>query len=72
MGADDGAVRDAGDLLGPGMEPDHGRELLHPARAEGQVRMDGAGGQGLSDCGGQSDAAEGRDLSGVVSDAAGG
>ena len=72
VGADDGAVRDAGDLLGPRVQPDHGRKLLHPAGSAGQVRMDGARGQGLPDRGGQSGAAEGRDLPGVLSDAAGG
>ena len=72
VGADDGAVRDAGGLLGPGVEPDGGRELLHPTGAGRQVRVDGAGGQGLPDRGGQPDAAEGRDLPGVLSDAAGG
>ena len=34
VGADDGAVRDAGGLFGPRVEPDCGRVLLHPARAQ--------------------------------------
>ncbi len=67
VGADDGAVRDAGGVFGSRVEPDGGRELLHPAGAGGQVRVDGAGGQGLSDRGGQPDAAAGRDLPGVLS-----
>ena len=71
VGADDGAVRDAGGVFGSRVEPDGGRELLHPAGAGGQVRMDGAGGEGLSDRGGQSEAAAGGDLPGVLSGAGG-
>ena len=41
VGADDGAVRHAGGLLGPGVEPDCGRILLHPTRH----RTTGSGGR---------------------------
>ena len=61
-----GLVRDAGGLFRSRMEPDGGRELLHPVGAGGQVRVDGAGGQSLSDRGGQSDAACRRRFTGSV------
>ena len=66
VGADDGVVRDAGGVLGPRVEPDGGGELLHPTRAGRQVRMDGAGREGVSDRGGQSDAACRRRFTGCV------
>ena len=44
------------------------RSLLHPARQGRPVRVDGAGGQGLSDRGGQPGPVEGRNLPGLLSD----
>ena len=49
-----------------------GRVVLHPARTGRQIRVDGAGRKGLSDRGGQSGPAEGRDLPSLLSDGAGG
>ena len=72
VGADDGAVRDAGGVLGPGVEPDRGGVLLHPTWAGGPVRVDGAGGEGLPDRGGQPEPVERRDLPGVLPDEPGG
>ena len=43
-----------------------GEELLHPTGAGRQIRMDGARGQGLSDCGGQFSSAARRDLSSLL------
>jgi hypothetical protein len=59
VGADDGAIRDAGGVFGTGVEPDGGRILLHPTWTGGQVWVDGAGGEGLPDRGGQPGADEG-------------
>ena len=50
------------------VEPDRGRILLHPTRAGRPVRVDGAGGQGLPDRGGQPGPVEGRDLPGLLPD----
>src|SRR6185503_10825529 len=63
---------DAGGVLGSRVQPDGGRELLHSAGAGRQVRVDGTGGQGLPDRGGQPLAAAGGDLPGVLPDAGGG
>ncbi len=72
VGIDDGAVRDAGGLLGSRVEADCRRVLLHPTGAGGPVRVDGAGRARLPGGGGEPEPAEGRDLSGVLPDAAGG
>jgi hypothetical protein len=55
-------------VFGSGMEPDCRGVVLHPTGAAGPLRVDGAGGEGLSDCGGQPGSAQGRNLPGLLSD----
>src|SRR3954465_6543391 len=68
MGPDDGVIRDSGGVLGSRMEPDRRGILLYTARQGRPVRLDGTGGQGLSDRSRQPGPVKGRNLSGLLSD----
>src|SRR5271157_3729862 len=67
MGADDGAVRDAGGVLGQRIQTGSGRNVLPATRPERPVRVGGAGRKGIPNRGGQPKSTEGRDLPGVLS-----
>src|SRR3954467_8966517 len=72
MGPDDGVIRDSGGVLGSRMEPDRRGILLYTARQGRPVRLDGTGGQGLSDRGRKPSPVKGRNLSSLLSDEPGG
>lgn len=68
MGADHGAVCNAGGLLGPGMGSGNGRILLHTAWPARSIRLDRTGWDRLPDRCGQPYAVAGRDLQSVLCD----
>ena len=67
-----GLFATAGGLFGPRIQADRGRILLHPTRAGGPVRMDGAGRARSTRSRRTTWSAEGRNLSGLLPDEPGG